>query len=72
MTDLGLRQLYQELQACQRRLGTANEAPDDFARVLSLAHDINNRLTAELMQMSLSDSGEIAMASVCRKLLGHA
>lgn len=72
MSEIGLRQLYQDLQACQRRLGTANEAPDDFARVLSLAHDINNRLTTELMQLSLSDQGAIAIGPVCRKLLGRA
>ena len=72
MTEIALRQLYQELQACQRRLGTANEMAGDFARVLALAHDINNRLTTELMQLSLSESCDIALSAVCRKLLNNA
>lgn len=70
--EVALRELYQELQACQRRLGTPSETPGDFAQVLRLAHDINNRLTTELLQIGLTESTEVAVASVCRRLLrGH-
>ena len=41
-----LRALHRELRACQRRLGTTEETPRDFERVLELAHSINNRITA--------------------------
>jgi hypothetical protein len=38
-----------ELHLRERRLGTANELPEDFQRVRHLAHFINNRLTIELL-----------------------
>jgi hypothetical protein len=39
----------EELNLRERRLGTADELPDDFPRVRDLAHFINNRLTVELL-----------------------
>jgi hypothetical protein len=50
MARATLRELHEELQLCQRRLGTLREVPDDFERVLKLAHEINNRLTVEVMR----------------------
>ncbi len=41
----GLEELKAELRIIQRRLGTPSEAPDDFNRVLAIAHAINNQLT---------------------------
>lgn len=45
-----LKDLHEELRQCQRRLGTGGETSEDFERALKLAHEINNRLTAELMR----------------------
>jgi hypothetical protein len=50
MTRPTLKDLHEELRQCQRRLGTGTETPEDFQRALQLAHEINNRLTAELMR----------------------
>lgn len=38
-------ELLAELQACERRLGTPQERPGDFARAREIAHEINNRRT---------------------------
>lgn len=54
-----VRHLREQLRACQRRLGTADELWDDFDRARRLAHEINNWLTIEYLQAQLaSGSGE--------------
>jgi len=45
--------LRAELRLRQRRLGTANEQPDDFEATRALAHQINNRLTIEHLASEL-------------------
>ncbi|HVU33047.1 MAG TPA: hypothetical protein VHE61_06410 [Opitutaceae bacterium] len=49
MSGPNLHELYEELRAYQRRLGTASESGDDFDRVLRLAHEINNQLAAKFL-----------------------
>lgn len=50
MSTPHLSALYGELKLRQRRLGTPSEAPEDFERILVLAHQINNALTIELLR----------------------
>lgn len=45
-----VRELHEELKLRQRRLGTPAEAADDFERILSLAHEINNHIAAEYLR----------------------
>jgi hypothetical protein len=66
-----VRDLYHELRACQRRLGTPAETADDFERVLTLAHELNNRLTAEYLR-AVSEAPEESsrtLAEVCKQCL---
>jgi hypothetical protein len=54
MAPRTVSELYRDLRACQRRLGTAHEATDDFQQVLMLAHEINNRLLVEELSRFLA------------------
>jgi hypothetical protein len=45
--------LRAELRQRQRRLGTADEQPDDFECTRALAHRINNLLTVEHLAYEL-------------------
>lgn len=48
-----IEQLRRELHERQSRLGTAAELPADLERVLSLAHEINNRMAVDLLRSAL-------------------
>ena len=50
------QQLLAEIRLRQRRLGTALEELDDHDIVCELVHELNNRLTAEMLTASRSDS----------------
>lgn len=52
--------LHEELQACQRRLGTPEERADDFSRARELAHEINNRLTIAYLETHLRAEAQAA------------
>lgn len=55
---LPLRDLHRELQECQRRLGTPEERPDDFERVLTLAHRLNNSLAGDYLEVLVNLEGK--------------
>ncbi|PTX98488.1 hypothetical protein [Opitutus sp. ER46] len=52
--DTCLQTLRTELRACQQRLGTAAERTTDFEQVLSLAHQINNRVAGEYLRAAIA------------------
>jgi hypothetical protein len=70
MSD-SLRELHRELQTCQRRLGTRAEAPDDFERVLSIAHRINNEIAAHYLRHATAEEARPprTLASFVREFL---
>jgi hypothetical protein len=44
------RDLHRELRMYQRRLGTSAEQAGDFDRVLHIAHELNNHITAAYLR----------------------
>lgn len=65
-----LSELYAELKLLQRRLGTTLEAPEDFERILFLAHQINNRLTIELLQQQCAQArASLSIVSISKRAL---
>ncbi len=64
-------ELHRELRQRQSRLGTATETADDFERVLNIAHQLNNHLTAEYLRAMVEspDSGNHSLVAVCRRFL---
>ena len=63
MSD-SLRELHRELQTCQRRLGTAAETPEDWERVLALAHQINNEIAAKYLSVTVESDNRHARTLV--------
>lgn len=49
-----LRQLHAQMRVLQRRLGTAVEEAEDIDRVVDLAHEINNELTAARIEATMA------------------
>lgn len=54
----------------QRRLGTADELPNDLAQILVLAHAINNTVTGEYLRASLESlDSPISLLAFTRQAL---
>jgi hypothetical protein len=71
MSRRDVRELHRELQQCQRRLGTQAEAPEDFRRVLELAHELSNTVTAEFLSASAESAAPVSLFAIWkRRLLG--
>ena len=70
MSD-SLRDLHHELQTCQRRLGTPAETPEDWERVLALAHQINNQIAAKYLTTTMESESppQRTLASLVREWL---
>ena len=64
-----LQQLHRQLRSHEHRLGTADERPEDFNRVLEIAHAINNHLTAMYLMHPACTGGNKAFRSVIRQRL---
>lgn len=60
-----------ELRTYQRRLGTTEERTDDLEHVLGLAHEINNRLSAEYLRavVAAPRSAVPTLLAVSRRLV---
>lgn len=71
MTGARVRDLHRELQECQRRLGTSAESEADFERVLSLAHEINNQVSAAYLQLAAEAPPQSppSLLTLCRQWL---
>lgn len=71
MSETAVRDLYRELRSCQRRLGTSAEQPDDFERVLRLAHQLNNHLAAAYLRRvaETGDESSQSLAAICKECL---
>ena len=65
------RELHRELRICQSRLGTQSEQAEDFERVLQLAHELSNQITAEYLREVSSAPSDFmpALVHVSNRLL---
>lgn len=66
-----VRELHEELKTRQQRLGTSAEAADDFERVLSLAHEINNHIAAEYLRVVTQSNTSPTMLSLRDRVLAR-
>lgn len=72
MTEAKVRDLHRELQECQRRLGTSAESDADFERVLLLAHEINNQVSAAYLRIAAdlpASKSAPSLLTLCRQWL---
>lgn len=68
-----VRELHRELRSYQRRLGTAAEQEGDFERVLLLAHELNNQITAAYLREAAESLPELSpiLTAVGKRVLGR-
>ncbi len=66
------RDLHRQLRDCQRRLGTAAEKPDDFDRVLMLAHALNNDVAAAYLRVAAETAAVVppSLIAIAKQILG--
>lgn len=67
-----LRDLVLELRRRQYRLGTPAEQPDDFESVLTLAHTVNNALTAICLVESVNRPNLLSAKDIIREAIRRA
>lgn len=67
------REMHRELRAYQRRLGTTAEEEGDFERVLHLAHELNNQITAAYLREAAESLPELSpiLTAVGKRMLGR-
>ena len=67
------REIHRELRSYQRRLGTAAEEAGDFERVLHLAHELNNHITAAYLREAAESLPDLSpvLTMVGKRMLGR-
>jgi len=67
------RDMHRELRVYQRRLGTAAEEAGDFERVLFLAHELNNQITAAYLREAAESLPALSpiLTAVGKRVLGR-
>ncbi len=72
LKDCTVRELHEQLQAHERRLGTPAELPGDFDRARALAHEINNRAQRDYLRALLglhADAEPLLNAALAHRLV---